>query len=336
MVMTTGGPPPPGISWQALIFDSFTLATDTEIRMKNIPDAQFNLSVQPSIQMRPPSKFRLRVAPMIDMAGGNNEFAQFGIGVAPRIRWIPSAAFKASVTPTIAMGGKPKSTGLFGVNLTPHLGMTGSRLLAVSYDATGAGAAGTGTANTQSWAHTIAGNCVVMGLTCQVNQSTLPTLTAKVGTTAMTRLDSSSYYVTTGGFYIWTLLFGLLNPPTGAQTVSIAAASATEFWAANSVSYNNVGSFGSVVSAHGGATAPAISASSAARQMVFSVIGGWENNFTSGNQTSRWNSPLNAGASGVKPTFIQDAPGAATVNVTASPAQTTGWGALTVPLVPAA
>lgn len=327
MTMTTGGPPPPGITWQALIFDSFTLAADTEIRMKNVPDAQFNVSLQPSMQMRPPSKFRLRLAPMIDMAGGNNEAAQFGVSVIPRIRWIPSAAFKASVTPMIAMGGKPKSAGLFGVNISPHLGMVGKNT--VNFDAKGAGASGTGTAITISQAHNIAGNAVVMPVCMQSSLSTT-NATAKVGTTAMTKLGSSPQ-VTNAGYYFQVVWFGLLNPPTGAQTVSVTMDSGSNYCEAISLSYNSVASFGPLTTGSGTSSAPALSVSSAKGQMVAEAYSTWNTNPSGYTQTSRYAVNVNNPA---RPFQAGDAPGAPTVNFSAVSCDQ--WTAAAVPLIPAA
>lgn len=326
MAMTTGGPPPPGITWQALIFDSFTLAADTEIRMKNIPDAQFNMAVKPSFQMRPPSKFRLRVAPMIEMAGGNNEFAQFGMSVNPRIRWIPSAAFKASVTPMIAMGGKPKSAGLFGVNVTPHLGMVGKNV--VNFDAKGTGASGTGTAITVSQTHTIAGNAVVMPVCIQSSLSTTQ-VTAKVGTTAMTKLGVSPQ-MTNAGFFYWIVWFGLLNPPTGSQTITATADSGTNYCSAISLSYNSVASFGSITSGSGTTSVPALSVPSAKGQMVAEAYATWNTNPSGYTQTSRYAVNVNNPA---RPFQAGDAPGAATVNFSAVTSDQ--WTAAAVPLIPA-
>lgn len=108
MTFTTGGPPPAGITWQALIFKSFGMSVDPEIVMRNEPDAYFNLAVTPTIGMRPPSRFKLNLSLMIAMAGGTRVPATFGLSVAPQIsmRQIPSAKATLAVTPVFSMSGR--------------------------------------------------------------------------------------------------------------------------------------------------------------------------------------------------------------------------------------
>lgn len=337
MVMTTGGPPPPGISWQALIFDSFTLAADTEIRMKNIPDAQFNMSVQPSIQMRPPSKFRLRVAPMIEMDGGNNEAAQFGISVNPRIRWIPSAAFKASVTPMIAMGGKPKSTGLFGLHLTPSVAAAGVGLIPPAYEAVGTGASSSATGTqTISFTDTVPSDAKC-ALLWAVNSSSAanPTISAKVGSANATLVSST--LITTNGAYIYITCFAVLNPPTGSQTISFTT-TANYVTSINTAYYKNVSSIGTPITLGNQTTVPAsITAPSTRTNYLYAnafayQTGGYGYGFSAYNQNQRF---MQASTASSYPMLFGDALGSGgALTFSATRALTTyNWGGIIVPLI---
>lgn len=327
---TTGGPPPPGITWQALIFDSFTLAADTEIRMKNIPDAQVNLSVQPSIQMRPPSKFRLRFSPMIDMAGGNNEAAQFGVGVSPRIRWIPSAAFKAQITPMIAMGGKPKSSGLFGLTLTPSIHHTKTSKNGILLDAIGAGGQGI---TTTTFAHTVGtANLLLVGTSTFASGA--GTLTVTCNGTAMTQVPSSSFQYYSNGVNSSGQLafFYMFNPPAGACTIVVSFTGGSSYAVtANSASYSGVGSLGTASTVSGSSATPTQAVSGGTtKNVVFQMFGGY-GNFSAYNQNQLWLANVNGNehsclighALGVSaPTFAASMPN-------------TAWGGAAVPLIAA-
>lgn len=194
----------------------------------------------------------------------------------------------------------------------------------VTYDATGAGA--TGHVTSLSWSHTIGAQAkaVIVAATMEGTG----TATAKVGSTSMTQLAGPVGDYSGIGDYL--VMFGLLNPPTGAQTVSITFGG-TDYAAANSVSYLNVSSFGSPVTATGNSASLAVTATSASGQMVAQAFAGLQSTISSYNQTSRYNAPY---ASGVhQPLLIGDAPGASTVNFTAS--QTSNpWAAAAVPLKP--
>lgn len=337
MTFTTGGPPAPGITWQALIFKSFTMSVDPELVMRENPQAAFNLAVTPSLEMRPPSKFRIRLAPMIAMGGGSDTNAALDLAVSPRLGFgnVPSTAMRLRVTPVISMNGHDKERGAFALVATPSLGMAAVR--SVIFDAVGAGSNGTG--NTRSWSETIgssASAALVLG-SVLVQGGSLTAITAKVGTTSMTQLTGSPFtFLNSGGNIFYLFAFGLTSPPTGAQTIQVQFTGGTSwFAAANSLSYNDVSSFGTPVTNSASGTAASISASSSVGQRVAAVMstsGSTTGSFSSFSQTSRWNQ---AGvASTNRPTIIGDAPGASTVNFTSTAPITGTWGALTVPLVP--
>jgi hypothetical protein len=111
------------------------------------------------------------------------------------------------------------------------------------------------------WSHTIAGNAVVAFFSIQCNggpgsDATAPTVTAHVGDTAMTPFGDPLLFTSyeAGGYVFgyWLYAFGLLNPPTGDQTLTISALPTVGFtrdMSANSVSFANVSSFGTPVTA---------------------------------------------------------------------------------------
>lgn len=190
----------------------------------------------------------------------------------------------------------------------------------VLYDATGAGQSAA--SGNLSWSHTIGtgATAVLVGLT---GAGTSPT--AKVGATSMTSL--ATIVVATG---IRIRVFGLLNPPTGTQTITVTTPGNTS--GANSVSYNNVTSFGTGVTASGTGTSASQTVSSGARQMVFQMFGSdgavLGDNFTLYNKTQRWNDDVNE-----FPIVIGDAAGAASVNFTATAPGAANWAGIAVPLI---
>lgn len=199
-------------------------------------------------------------------------------------------------------------------------------VIPVTYDATGAGGSVNGAiAGTMSWSHTISGNAVVAAVSLQSSLSTT-TVSAKVGSTAMTLLGTGPQF-TSSGFYISVVLFGLLNPPTGTQTLSATMSSGTNYCEANSVSYRNVAAFGSSVSGSGTSSAPALSVASGVHQMVAEAFTTFNTNPTGYTQTTRYS--LNV-ASPARPFLIGDAPGAPTVSFSAAACDL--WSAIAVPM----
>lgn len=193
----------------------------------------------------------------------------------------------------------------------------------VIFDAVGAGAA-SGSSGF-SWSHTIgtSARAVLVGVSSQSGNA----LTVKVGSTSMTQLGSFFSF----GPTVYMSLWELLNPPTGAQTIAVSGAGAAN--AGNSVSYNNVSGFGTVATNSGSGTTASQSITSATGQMVFQMFaygGSAGQTFSAYNQTSRW---VQAGVSSVTyPAMIGDAPGAATVNFSAT-ISSGSWGAIAVPLL---
>lgn len=330
MTLTTASPPPAGIYWQAVVLASMGLSVDPALNFRQVPEASMNLRVSPQISMLTPQNFGLHVSPTFGIVGGSRQAGEFDLSVSPGISWIPSTAFEMDVSPSFGMTASTREAASVHVGVTPGFSPAASGISPVSYDSTGAGAGVSGTtAATLSWAHTITGNAVVVALTMQSNLSTT-TATAKVGTTSMTKLGNSAQFTNGSGYFVSVVLFGLLSPPTGSQTVSVTMNSGTNYCVANSVSYKNVSSFGSVVSNTGASSVPALSVPSGTGQMVTEAFTTWSTNPSGYTQTSRYSQNVNAFGGASRGFLIGDAPGASTVNFSA--ASSDQWAAIAVPM----
>ena len=206
--------------------------------------------------------------------------------------------------------------------------------LVATFDAVGTGQAADGTS--LSWTHTIGGAASAIVVAVDAFWFTVPTISAvpaisaEVGTTPMALLGSAQYR--TGADTALVYLFGLLNPPTGAQTITVSVTtSQTEYLVGNSLSYNGVTSFGAAATNSGSSANPALVVSAATNEMVVQAFGGFTTPFAACHQTQRYNAPW---ANGVNLSFLMgDAPGAGTGSFTCSEANSP-WGAIGVPLIP--
>ena len=208
----------------------------------------------------------------------------------------------------------------------------------VAFDAVGAGTTGGGTASKSvTYSHTIGAgaNCVIVG--AGVLATAAATFTAKVGTTSMTQVGAFLFETASNDGYV--VLFKLLNPPTGAQTMTFAVSGGTDYIAVNSVSYANVGSVGATATTNSGtSTSASLTVSAAPNDMVVQVFAANNSgvpalSFSAYNQTSRYNvtgvNSVNIG------TLMGDAPGASSVSFTSTVSTSSTWGAIGVPLLPA-
>jgi hypothetical protein len=125
-------------------------------------------------------------------------------------------------------------------------------------------------------------------------------------------------------------VFGLLNPSTGSQSIAATFGQSLGNGALNSVSYNNVASFGTIATGSGTGATASLSVPSAVGQMVAMAFSGYTTNFSGFNRTSRWNLGFNVGVNVA--IVIDDAAGASPVAFSATTA--TGWGGIGVPLLP--
>lgn len=208
----------------------------------------------------------------------------------------------------------------------------------VTFDATGGGASTTQGFSTSigvTWSHTASGNtrAVVVGFTCR-SGSQAPsgqTRTVTYGGVAMTKLGTAEF----GGDMFCDLWF-LLNPPVGAQTVSVNVSSGSNTGrglAGNSVSYNGVGSSGAVVTANGTSSSAAQSSvASAAGEMISQLFGATSAFQTGYTQTQR--STVQS-TDGFADLLIGDAPGTAAVSFSSTLNTSTTWGGVAARLMPA-
>lgn len=195
----------------------------------------------------------------------------------------------------------------------------------VVFDAVGAGSAANSTS--WSWSHTITGNAALVFLET-FTSSTPSTVSAKVGTTNMTLLASLVNYYTSFG-YSSVYAFGLLNPPTGTQTMS-ASCSLASSTAVNSVSYKNVTGFAPPVTNSGTGTTLALAVPSLSYQMVPMVFSDFNSTLSGYNQTSRSSQTFVSGTN--LSVIIGDAQGASSLSFSAT-GPSAGWGAIAVPLL---
>jgi hypothetical protein len=201
-----------------------------------------------------------------------------------------------------------------------------------AYDATGVGAKA-GSVTSLSWSHTISGNAIIVSLIALRASTTPPTVTVTVGGTGATQLGSVADYWPDGtGNFAHLFLFGLLNPPTGSNTVAVSSSASLVSCGGNSVSYKGVAGFGTAVTNTGTSTSGSLSISSTPGQMVAALFSDTTlTSISSFNQTQRF---LQAFASGQSLLYLLgDAPGASTVTLTTTFGSSTTWAGIGVPLL---
>lgn len=207
----------------------------------------------------------------------------------------------------------------------------------VTFDAVGTGHTDTGFGNASTtWTHTASGNspAVVVGLRwSQTGGIGNPTRTVTYGGTAMQSFGARGLagedLNAINAAYVE--LFGVLNPPSGAQTVSVTVdrtASQLSLEAC-SVSNSNVSAFGpptTPVSGTEAGTTMTQPVTSAANEMVVQMFGTQSGAITGYNQTPRYTS-----ANGM---LIGDAPGAPAISFTANRASGVDYAGVAVRLTP--
>lgn len=182
--------------------------------------------------------------------------------------------------------------------------------LPITFDALGSGAASL--ASSGSWSHNAAGNYV---LAFVATDSGAATSAVSYGGVAMTLLASA--YHDNASSYGQLSVWGLASPSTGAKTVSVSM-SGSNYFVANTVSYNHVSSVASKLTAYGaGAASQALTC--AAGQMIVHGFGVGANfgggTFSAyGGGTERYNG-AEGGYTGL---LIQDSSASATFTGTTS------------------
>jgi hypothetical protein len=209
--------------------------------------------------------------------------------------------------------------------------LAATTLKAVAFDAVGAG--NNGTSTTPTWAHTIAGNCLVIGGWFYAHGSP-GTVSATCGGVTVPLL---LYQPDGGGSTPYgSALFVLRNPPIGSgQSIVVTVPGGGNYASAfNSVSYFGVNSVGSAVSNYGtGAALSSGAVASALGHRVVDILGAANAGtlLTGYNQTQRYSS---IAISGTSAALLGDAPGAASVNFAANDAAAYAWSSIAVDLSP--
>lgn len=213
-----------------------------------------------------------------------------------------------------------------GTALVPTL----SVVVPIMWHVTGPGASGfvnTGGVNL-SWSHTknAADNCVIVPLLCQSQSPyTAKSRTVDYGGSSMTSLGVVNYGFD-GSVCVWMEWFYTLSPASGAQTVTLTVSDTSDFTqvGANSLSYSNVGSIGTLDSEAAASSILSHTVTSATGRVVVRAVSCYQNVY-SGNQTVRDSAADH---------YIQEAPGVASVNFTASVVVSSGYASGIIQLLP--
>lgn len=215
--------------------------------------------------------------------------------------------------------------------------------IAATYDATGPGLTTTasGTSSSGTTTHTAAvGAAVVVELAVATAAGATVgsyTRTVTYGGVAMTSLGVASYNAATDG---WVELFGLTNAPGGTKTIAYSVSGGSvslKTVEVNSLSYNGVRGFGTVVTATGAGTA--LSSGSIAANVgaeivtAFGMISGSASPIVSFSGTSRKTDAINNGTFFAQ-SNIGDTPGGTTSLTVTATSSSNHWAAVSVPLLP--
>lgn len=109
------------------------------------------------------------------------------------------------------------------------------------FDSLGGGAKSSGTS--WSWSHTIGSNAkaiIVVG--SAVSTAGWPIFSGTVGGVALDVLGHQ-YHGYDGTYFYSTFILGMLNPPTGTQTVAVSSTTSSAATGMNSLAYSNVAAF---------------------------------------------------------------------------------------------
>jgi hypothetical protein len=212
----------------------------------------------------------------------------------------------------------------------------GGSELAVVYEATGGGAQNSGT-DSLTWTHTSSGgpNCAVVLIGAVDYTDGTPSISANYGRNSFVFTlgqHTGVFYDRVGGNSIRIFALGIITPPSGTQAIVLSATGATiNKLAGNTLSYQNVGSFGNFYDNVGVGNALSLSSiPSATNEMVVGGFASVAQVLGSFNQTPRWNQNVTASV----PMVIGDAAGAGTVSFTAATATNGVWVAVGGVLLP--
>jgi len=206
--------------------------------------------------------------------------------------------------------------------------------MAVTYDSVGGGVKTASNVTSAAWQHvmgtSVTALVVAVNFSGDTNVNSV-TRTVKIGTKTMTSLGSivnrTNLFLAPMG---WIELFGVINPPTGAQSVFVTT-SAPEQITANSVAYNGVAAFGAISGAFNllGNTFALPSVTGPTKGMVVAAFGVTASATLTANQTFRW---AVAGSASVG---IEDTASTGSVSMAMGASGLVTWGGIAVPLIPA-
>ena len=186
-------------------------------------------------------------------------------------------------------------------------------------------------AGTAAWVHNL--NAQATGLVvCADMFGTSPTLSAKIGTsTNIPLLDSITDYFTSGSNNCSLYIFGLIGPPTGAQTITLTPGTGTHQIAAGSVSLFNASSFGAPAGV-AGTNVPSMVVPSMMGQKVIQAFGGYTTTFVGYTGTQRVNLPF---VNNINLSFVMGSAHAPAQTFTqfSAPGSTQPWGGIGVPVL---
>lgn len=205
----------------------------------------------------------------------------------------------------------------------------------VAYNATGGGNS-RGGSGTMSWTHNSSGDdraVLVLLSTYNPNTSVTSDITSvQYGSIALPRLGVHQH---PDGLYARMFIYGMLNPPTGNQTVSVSCTSSNivSGFAGNSVSYTNVADFGAVTLGPTGSGSGPFNMVVPADdlQIIVAAWGMTNSSYSNFSHNERWNNTSGAN----QRMLIGDAPGAApSVTVSANRSQGGDYGGMAINLLP--
>lgn len=216
-----------------------------------------------------------------------------------------------------------------------------SSVTPVTFDALGTagqGLAGFNPSITANGSHNCSGPnpAVIVAVSCVNNgfAATGQTRTATYDTGGTPLAMTSLGFLAYGDGAAFTEIFGLLNPPLGAKNwsaVSSGGGNTGREIIANSLSYNNVGSFGAAfTNSAASGTAMSLATASAINRMIAQAFGTGET-MSAYNQTQRYFAGV---TSGVRRILIGDAQGNTSPTFTATRGASGAWSAVGVELLP--
>lgn len=219
--------------------------------------------------------------------------------------------------------------------------------LPVAYDTTGTGyttAAAAGSVSATE-SHTAAAGAAVIAAVATlgnpIGSASSFTRTAKYGSSTMTSLGVVNCNNSTYG---WIELFGITSVPGGTQTVTASVTGSGTFYAAavNTVSYENVGSFGTACTNYGSSASPTsgpVTSGPGQRvvQAFAAVSAGATASSSAYSQTPRWVQNLinTAGSGSSLNVAVGDAAGpSSTVSFSETLSAGQYWGSVAISLLP--